>query len=206
MIDFYTWTTPNGYKVAIMLEETQLPYRVHPVNLGQKEQFSPEFLRINPNNKIPAIVDQEGLDGKPLSLFESGAILYYLAHKAGKFLSKDPRQCAITMQWLMFQMGNVGPMSGQLFYFSKLASEPLPTAVERYREEVKRLYRVMNEHLAKNDYFANDYSIADIALFPWVRRYEALEIPLNDYGALQRWYNQMDARPAVQRGLQIPKV
>ncbi|MGB6976882.1 MAG: glutathione S-transferase N-terminal domain-containing protein [Gammaproteobacteria bacterium] len=206
MIDFYTWTTPNGYKVAIMLEETQLPYRVHPVDLSKKEQFRPEFLRINPNNKIPVIVDQQGPDGKPLPLFESGAILYYLAHKTGKFLASDPRQCALTMQWLMFQMGGLGPMSGQLFYFSKLASEPIPAAINRYREEVKRLYWVMNEHLNKNDYFSTDYSIADIALFPWVMRYEALEIPLRDYPGLQGWYDRVAARPAVQRGIQVPKV
>jgi GST-like protein len=206
MIDFYTWTTPNGYKVAIMLEETQLPYRLHPIDISKDEQFKPQFLQINPNNKIPAIVDPAGPDGKPLPLFESGAILYYLANKTEKFLAADPRQYAITLQWLMFQMGGVGPMSGQLFYFAQRAPEKIPLAVTRYLEEVKRLYRVMNEHLSKNNYFAQDYSIADMAIFPWIARYEALEIPLTDYPALQRWYERIAARPAVQRGMQIPKV
>ena len=205
MIDLYTWKTPNGHKVSIMLEETQLPYLVHPIDLSKGEQFAPEFLKINPNNKIPAIVDREGPDGKPLTLFESGAILYYLAIKTGKFLSTNPHKQMLTMQWLMFQMGSIGPILGQLHHFRHAAHEPIAYAIERYFNETKRLYGVLNKRLDEAEYLAGEYSIADIATFPWIRLYERQGITLEDYPHVVRWYNAIIARSAVVRGLNVPE-
>src|SRR5258708_21894640 len=168
MIDLYTWGTPNGRKVSIMLEETGLPYRVHKVDISKNEQFKPEFLALNPNSKIPAIVDQEGPGGKPLPLFESGAILIYLAEKTGKLLPTDPAARYTVLQWLMFQMGGVGPMFGQVHHFLRAAPEPVPYAIERYGKETRRLYGVLDVQLGKAAYLAGEYSIADIATYPWV--------------------------------------
>lgn len=203
MIDFYTWKTPNGQKIAIMLEEIGLPYKAHFVDLSQKEQFKPEYLQINPNNKIPAIVDHEGPGGQPISVFESGAILIYLAEKSGKLLATDPRQRIEAIQWLMFQMSGVGPMLGQLHYFLHFAPEKVPFAVERYANEAKRLYQVMEKQLAKQPYFAGDYSIADIAIFPWVNVHKNQQIDLNDYPQLKRWYQAIASRPAVEKGMSL---
>jgi GST-like protein len=203
MIDFYTWKTPNGQKVAIMLEEIGLPYKTHLVDLAKQEQFKPEFLKINPNNKIPAIVDHDGPGQQALSLFESGAILIYLAEKTNRFLSSDPRQRAQTLQWLMFQMGGLGPMLGQLYYFLHFAAERIPYCVERYTNEAHRLYRVMDNQLEKNAYFSGEYSIADMAIFPWVNLYEQQRIDLEDYPHLQAWHGRLAQRPAVESGLKL---
>ena len=205
MIDLYTWGTPNGRKVSIMLEEIGLPYNAHKVNIGTGEQFKPEFLAISPNNRIPAIVDPEGPDGAPISLFESGAILVYLANKTGRFLPGDPVRHYDVMQWLMFQMGNVGPMFGQLHHFKRAAPEKLPYPLERYTRETKRLYGVMNGRLSEHAYLAGaDYTIADIATYPWVARHDWQEIELKEYPAVKRWYDEIGARPAVQRGYKVP--
>jgi len=203
MIDFYTWKTPNGQKIAIMLEEAGLPYKVHLVDLSKQEQFKARFLKINPNNKIPAIVDQEGPGHQPFSLFESGAILIYLAEKTGKFLSSDPRRRYETLQWLMFQMGGVGPMLGQLHYFQHYAAERIPYAIERYANEARRLYSIMEGCLEKEPYFAGDYSIADMAIFPWVNLHERQKIDLEDYPHLKVWHHTISQRPGVIRGYQI---
>src|SRR4029078_8874453 len=202
MIDLYTWSTPNGRKVSIMLEECGLPYRVHPVNIGKDEQFKPEFLAINPNNRIPAIVDPEGPGGKPLPLFESGAILIYLAEKTGKFYPQKNKY--IVLQWLMFQMGGVGPMFGQEHHFMRAKKDEIPYGSERYGTEAKRLYRVMNGHLEKNEFLATEYSIADIATYPWVARHEWHRVDLAAYPAVKRWYDVIGARPAVVRGMAVP--
>ncbi len=205
MIELYTWGTPNGRKVSIMLEEIGLPYNAHKVNIGTGEQFKPEFLAISPNNRIPAIVDPEGPDGAPISLFESGAILVYLANKTGRFLPGDPVRHYDVMQWLMFQMGNVGPMFGQLHHFKRAAPEKLPYPLERYTRETKRLYGVMNGRLSEHAYLAGaDYTIADIATYPWVARHDWQEIELKEYPAVKRWYDEIGARPAVQRGYKVP--
>ncbi|MBX6391877.1 MAG: glutathione S-transferase N-terminal domain-containing protein [Burkholderiales bacterium] len=205
MIDLYTWKTPNGRKVSIMLEEVGLPYRVHPVDLGKDEQFDPEFLKISPNNKIPAIVDPYGPDGKPIAMFESGAILIYLSAKTGKLLPEDMRGRFVALQWLMFQMGGVGPMFGQLHHFLRAASEHVPYAIERYRKEKDRLYGVLDRRLAEVEYLAGEYSIADIATYPWVARYEWHQTDLNDYPNVKRWFEAISARPAVQRGMAVPE-
>ncbi|MGH7844046.1 MAG: glutathione S-transferase family protein [Candidatus Binatia bacterium] len=205
MIDLYTWGTPNGKKVSIMLEEVDLPYEVHPINLGKKDQFRPEYLEINPNNKIPTLVDRDGPGGKPFTLFESGAILIYLADKTGKLLSQEPRARYEAIQWLMFQMGGIGPIFGQAHHFFG-AQEKVPYAIDRFRKETLRLYAVMEKHLASHDFFVNDYSIADIATYPWVGRYERHQVNLNDFPNVKRWFDAITARPAVQRGLAIPKV
>jgi GST-like protein len=204
MIDLYTWGTPNGRKVSIMLEETGLPYRVHKVDISKNEQFKPEFLALNPNSKIPAIVDQEGPGGKPLPLFESGAILIYLAEKTGKLLPTDPAARYTVLQWLMFQMGGVGPMFGQVHHFLRAAPEPVPYAIERYGKETRRLYGVLDAHLGKSDYLAGDYSIADIATFPWVARHEWHKVALADFPGVERWFKAISARPAAARGMQVP--
>lgn len=204
MIDLYTAGTPNGFKVSIMLEETKLPYQAHLINIRQDEQFKPEFLKINPNNKIPAIIDQEGPDGKPLALFESGAILYYLGQKTGEFLPKGLRQSALVMQWLMFQMSGIGPMLGQLHHFLRFAPEKIPYAIDRYSKEAKRLYAVLDKQLAQHEYLADTYSIADIATFPWISYHEWQQIDLNAYPQIKRWHSAIAARPAVQRGLNVP--
>ncbi len=205
MIDLYTWTTPNGRKVSIMLEECGLPYRVHKVDIGKNEQFKPEFLAINPNNRIPAIVDSEGPDGKPLRLFESGAILVYLSGKAGgRFLPASDRGKYIALQWLMFQMGGVGPMFGQAHHFLRAAPEPVPYGIERYTKEVRRLYGVLNTRLGEAPFLAEEYSIADISTFPWVARHEWHKVALEDFPNVKRWYDTIAARPAVARGMAVP--
>ena len=204
VIDLYTWTTPNGRKVSIALEEFGLPYTVHPVDIGKDEQFKPEFLAINPNNRIPAIVDPDGPDGKPLKLFESGAILVYLAYKAGKFLPPDDRGKYIALQWLMFQMGGVGPMFGQAHHFLRATKEPVPYGIERYSAETRRLYGVLEVRLKEADYLANEYSIADIATFPWIARHEWHKVDLNDFPAVKRWFDKIAARPAVAKGMAVP--
>jgi GST-like protein len=204
VIDLYTWSTPNGRKVSIMLEECALPYRVHPVNIGKGEQFTPEFLAINPNNRIPAIVDSEGPDGKPLPLFESGAILIYLAEKTGKLMPRDSRTRYVALQWLMFQMGGVGPMFGQAHHFIRNAKEQVPYGIKRYSDETRRLYGVLQKRLSEAEYLADEYSIADIATFPWVARFEWHKVDLADFPAVQRWFDRIHARPAVPKGMAVP--
>ncbi len=204
MIEVYSWATPNGHKVHIMLEECGLPYRVHPVDIGAGQQFEPHFLAISPNNKIPAIEDSEGPDGKPMSLFESGAILLYLAGKTGRFLPNSTRGRYEVLQWLMFQMGGVGPMLGQAHHFRIYAPEKIDYAVDRYTNEAKRLYGVMDKQLAKQKYMAGpEYSIADIAIFPWLRSWKNQGIDWNDYPHLKGWFDEISARPAVQRGVEV---
>jgi len=206
MIDLYTWTTPNGRKVSIMLEELGLPYRVHAINIGKDDQFKPEYIKINPNGKIPSIVDPEGPDGKPIAMMESGAILVYLADKTGKLLAKSGRARYVALQWLMFQMGGVGPMFGQTHHFLRAAKEQVPYAIERYSKETRRLYGVLNDHLKDHAYLAGEYSIADIATYPWVARHEWHKVDLNDFPHVKRWYDAISARPAVQRGMNVPPV
>lgn len=201
MIDFYTWNTPNGQKVAIMLEELQLHYEIHPVNIKANEQFQDTYLKINPNSKIPAIIDRDGPDHKPMTLFESGAILIYLAEKTGRLLPSNLRERYFAMQWLMFQMGGVGPMFGQLNHFIKAAKEKLPYAIERYRKETLRLYGVMDKHLNNTSYFAADYSIADIALFPWIAIHQRQGIDIDEFPNVKRFWHEVAERPAVQRGM-----
>ncbi len=203
MIDLYSWTTPNGHKVHIALEEAGLAYRAHPVNIRAGDQFEPGFLRISPNNRIPAIVDRDGPGGQEISLFESGAILIYLAEKTGRFLSTDPATRYKTLQWLMFQMGGVGPMFGQAHHFIKYAPERIGYAVDRYHNEAKRLYNVLDRQLESSEYLSGDYSIADMATFPWVRRHEVHEVDLAAFPHVQRWFGQIEARSAVQRGLAV---
>ncbi len=205
MIDLYTWMTPNGRKVSIMLEEIELPYEVYPVNLQKDEQFEPEFLAISPNNKIPAIIDRDGPGGKPYSLFESGAILIYLADKTGKLIPKETRARYDVIKWLMFQMGGVGPMFGQAHNFFRYDPQQSSYGVERFKKEVGRLYGVMNERLGEAPFFAADYSIADIATYPWVGRYEMHRTRLEDFPNVKRWFDAISARPAVQRGMNVPK-
>ena len=205
MIDLYTWTTPNGRKASIALEELAIPYEAHAVDIGKDEQFKPEFLKISPNNRIPAIVDPDGPGGKPISLFESGAILIYLAEKTGKFLSKDPVQKYKTLEWLMWQMGGVGPMLGQAHHFLKYNRGKAPYAEERYLKEAQRLYGVLDRRLADHEFMCDDYSIADIATWPWISRYEWQTIDLNAYPNVKRWYVAIAKRPAVQKGYDVPK-
>jgi GSH-dependent disulfide-bond oxidoreductase len=206
MIDLYTWSTPNGRKVSIMLEEIALPYRVHAVNIGKGEQFTTAFTAINPNSKIPAIVDSEGPDGKPMSLMESGAILVYLAGKTGKLLPESVRGRYDALQWLMFQMGGVGPMFGQVHHFLRAAKQMVPYGIERYTAETRRLYGVLDAQLARREYLADGYSIADIATYPWVARYEWHKTRLEDYPNVLRWYDAISQRPAVRRGMRVPEV
>ena len=205
MIQLYTWATPNGKKISIMLEEIELPYEIHPVNLGQREQFKPEYLAINPNNKIPAIIDTDGPEGKPLTLFESGAILMYLAEKTGKFLPREASKRYEVIQWLMFQMGGVGPMFGQANYFFKLA-EKVPYAIERFHKEALRLYGVLDQELARKPFLAGSYSIADIATYPWVGRHEGHNVRLEEFPNVKRWFDTISARSAVKRGMEVPKI
>jgi GST-like protein len=204
MIDLYTWGTPNGHKISIALEELELRYRTIPVNIGTGDQFTPEFLAISPNNKVPAIVDQEGPGGEPYPVFESGAILLYLAEKTGRLMSKDVAGRYRAVQWLMFQMGGLGPMLGQSNHFSRYAPEKLPYAIERYRREGGRLLGVLDRRLGEVDYLAGEYSIADIACFPWVRGVEIHGGGLDDFPKLRRWHQSIAGRPAVQRGLEVP--
>ncbi|MDH3439613.1 MAG: glutathione S-transferase N-terminal domain-containing protein [Gammaproteobacteria bacterium] len=202
MIDLYTWTTPNGRKVSIMLEEIGLPYTVHPVDIGKDEQFAPEFLKISPNNKIPAIVDND----EDIAMMESGAILIYLAEKTGQFLSTERRTRLKTLEWLMFQMGGVGPMLGQAHHFLHFKPDVSDYASKRYAEEAKRLYGVVDRRLGEAPYLAgNDYSIADIATWPWISRFEWQRIDLNDFPNVLRWYVEIAARPAVQKGYDVPR-
>jgi GSH-dependent disulfide-bond oxidoreductase len=204
MIEVYSWATPNGHKVHVMLEECGLPYRVHAVDIGAGDQFKPEFLAISPNNKIPAITDPDGPGGKPISLFESGAILLYLAGKTGRFMPTDTAAKYNVLQWLMFQMGGVGPMLGQTHHFRIYAPEKIPYAIDRYSNETKRLYGVMNKQLAKNKYIAGpEYSIADIAIYPWLRNWKNQGIDWNDYPHLKGWFDEIGGRPAVQRGCEV---
>lgn len=204
MIELYTWGTPNGRKASVMLEEVGLPYNVHSINIGKGEQFAPAFVAINPNSKIPAIVDPEGPGGRRLTLFESGAILIYLAEKTGRLLPRDPIARLEALQWLMFQMGGVGPIFGQVHHFLRAAPEPVPYAIERYSKETARLYGVLDGRLAKAEYLAGEYSIADIATYPWVARHEWHKIDLAAYPNVQRWFKAIGGRPAVQRGMAVP--
>ena len=204
MFDVYFWTTPNGYKITILLEELGWKYNVIPVHIGKGEQFNPDFLKISPNNKIPAMVDHEGPDGKPIALFESGAIMMYLAEKSGwRFMPAEIRQRYDVMQWLMFQMGNLGPMLGQAHHFRRYAKEQIPYAIERYTSEARRLYRVLDKRLGEAEYLAGDYSIADMAVYPWLRPHKWHGQDIAAWPNLQRWYDAVRERPAVQRGLAV---
>jgi GSH-dependent disulfide-bond oxidoreductase len=204
MLDLYFWCTPNGYKVTILLEELGLAYNIVPVHIGKGEQFNPDFLKISPNNKIPALVDHEGADGKSLAVFESGAIMMYLAEKAGfRFMPADMHRRYEVIEWLMFQMGGIGPMLGQAHHFRRYAKEQIPYAIERYTGEAARLYRVLDNRLGEAEYLAGDYSIADMAVYPWLRPYKWQGQDIAAWPNLQRWYNAVRARPAVQRGLAV---
>jgi len=204
MIDLYSWATPNGHKIHIMLEETGLPYRVHPVDIGAGDQFKPEFLKISPNNKMPAMIDSDGPGGKPMSMFESGAMLLYLASKTGKFLPEEIRDRWSTLQWLMFQMGGVGPMLGQAHHFLGYAPEKIPYAMNRYSKEANRLYGVMDRRLAESKFIAcGEYTIADMAIMPWLRYPDRQGVDIGDYPHVKKWFDGIAARPAVQRGLQV---
>ncbi|MGE5658969.1 MAG: glutathione binding-like protein [Actinomycetota bacterium] len=200
MIELYTFTTPNGRKASIMLEEVGLSYNVHVIDIRKNDQFTPEYVAINPNSKIPAIIDQE----TGITVFESGAILMYLAEKTGKFLPTDPKSRYQAIEWLMFQMGGVGPMFGQLNHFKRFAPEKIPYAIERYEKETLRLYSVLDAQLVKNEYICGDYSIADIATYPWVAIYEFQGLTLDPYPNLKRWVETVEQRPAVQKGMAVP--
>ncbi|MFN4043106.1 MULTISPECIES: glutathione binding-like protein [Limnobacter] len=203
-IQVYTWTTPNGYKIHIACEEMGLQWKPVAVDIGKGDQFKPEFLKFSPNNKIPAIIDPHGPDGKPLELFESGAILIYLAEKTGKFFGNGHRERLSIIQWLMFQMGGVGPMLGQAHHFRIYAPEPIEYAINRYTNEAKRLYEVINKQLNEFPYIAGEnYSIADMALYPWVYRWQRQGIELSDYPAVHKWYEELSARPAVIKALNV---
>ena len=204
MIDLFTWATPNGYKISIALEEVGLPYTAHLVDIGRGAQFAPEFLAISPNNKIPAITDRDGPGGRPLSLFESAAILLYLADKTGKLMPADAAQRWTAIQWLAFQVAHVGPMLGQLGHFRNYAKDKLPYAIERYTNEVGRLYGVLDKRLATVEYLAGEYSVADIAVYPWLRAPDAYGIELAKYPNVARWRSAVAERPAVKRGLAVP--
>ncbi|MCF8199175.1 MAG: glutathione S-transferase N-terminal domain-containing protein [Sulfuritalea sp.] len=200
MIDFYYWTTPNGHKITLFLEEAGLPYRVLPINIGKGEQFEPDFLKISPNNRIPAIVDHEPADGgPPLALFESGAILLYLADKSGQFIASDLRGRNETLQWLFWQMGGLGPMAGQNHHFSTYAPEKIPYAIERYVKETARLYAVLDKQLTGRDFIAGSYSIADMACYPWVVSHKRQSQNLDDFAQLKRWFLSIRERAATQR-------
>jgi GST-like protein len=203
VIDVYSWPTPNGHKVHVMLEECGLPYVAHAIDIGAGDQFKPEFLKISPNNKIPAIIDSDGPDGQPISLFESGAILIYLAGKTGKLLPAGVRGKYLALQWLMFQMGSIGPMLGQAHHFRLYAPEKFDYAIKRYTNEANRLYGVMDRRLGEAPYFAGEYSIADIAIFPWTRSHANQGVDLAGYPNFKRWFETVGARPAVQRGVQV---
>jgi GSH-dependent disulfide-bond oxidoreductase len=205
MIDLYTKGTPNGRKASVMLEEVDLPYNVHVIDIGKGDQFTPEFVAINPNSKIPAIVDGDGPGGKPMALFESGAILIYLADKTGSdLLPKDGAERYAVMEWLMFQMAGVGPMFGQTHHFLKFAKVDVPYAKERYSTETRRLYGVLDKRLGEAEYMAGAYSIADIATYPWVMRHEFQQVDLGEFPNVKRWAEAISARPAVQRGMEVP--
>lgn len=204
MIELYTWPTPNGQKIHIMLEEVGLDYEVYPVNIGKGDQFKPEFLRISPNNKMPAIVDRNGPGDEPISVFESGAILIYLGEKTGQLLPHTPRERYTVLQWLMFQMGGLGPMLGQAHHFRQYAPEQIEYAVNRYTNEASRLYGVMDRRLGETEYLGGEeYSIADIACWPWIRPFENQGQNLDDYPNLKRWFRAIEQRDAVQRGMKV---
>jgi GSH-dependent disulfide-bond oxidoreductase len=204
MIDLYTWPTPNGHKIHIMLEECKLAYAVHAVDISAGDQFKPDFLKISPNNKIPAILDHDGIGGKPYSVFESGAILLYLASKTGKFLGKSDRAKFDTMQWLMFQMGGVGPMLGQTHHFRLYAPEKVEYAINRYTNETKRLYGVINKRLESNSFIAGkEYTIADMATWPWIRSWKNQGVELSDFPAVKEWFEKIEVRPAVKRAVTV---
>ena len=208
MIDLYTWGTPNGRKVSIMLEECGLKYNTHAINIGKNiDQFTPEFVAINPNSKIPAITDSDGPDGKPINMFESGAILMYLSGKTGKFLPQTVRGKYEALQWLMFQMGGVGPMIGQTHHFMRAAPEKIEYGIKRYHNETKRLYGVLDKRLSSEQFLAaGEYGIADIATYPWIARFEWHQVDLNEFPNVKRWFDAIGARPAVQRGMAVPKI
>jgi GSH-dependent disulfide-bond oxidoreductase len=198
MLDLYYWPTPNGHKVTIFLEEAELEYSISPVNIGKGDQFKPEFLKISPNNRMPAIVDSAPVDGgEPISIFESGAILLYLAQKTGKFWAEGVRSQTVILKWLFWQVGGLGPMAGQNHHFVQYAPEKIPYAIERYVKETHRLYGVMNGQLAEHEFLAGDYSIADMACYPWVVPHEKQQQNLNDFPHLKRWFEQIQSRPAV---------
>lgn len=200
MIALYYWTTPNGHKITLFLEEAGLPYEIFPINIGKGEQFQPEFLKISPNNRIPAIIDHAPADGgESVSVFESGAILLYLAEKTGQFIPNTLRGRVDALQWLFWQMGGLGPMAGQNHHFNTYATEKIPYAIDRYVRETARLYSVLNHHLAGREFIAGDYSIADMACYPWIVSHERQEQDLNDYPNLKRWFEMIQARPATQR-------
>ena len=206
MIDLYYWTTPNGHKLTMFLEETGLPHRIVPINIGKGEQFAADFLKIAPNNRIPAIVDHAPADGgAPISLFESGAILLYLADKTGKFIAPDLRGRTETIQWLFWQMGGLGPMAGQNHHFTQYAPEPVPYAIDRYVKETARLYAVLNKQLADREFIAGDYSIADMACYPWIVPHERQRQNLDDFPNLKRWFAVIRERPATQRAYALAK-
>jgi GST-like protein len=211
MIDFYFWTTPNGYKVLQFLEETGLPYRIIPVDISRGDQFQPEFLKISPNNKIPAIVDHDPAEGdEAIAIFESGAILLYLAEKTGRFIPADQKGRAEVLQWLFWQMGGLGPFAGQNLHFAHYAPEHLPYAINRYVNETARLFKVLDKQLADREYLAGEYSIADMASYPWIKIYPGLQQDLNDFPNLQRWYEQVKSRAATisayEKGITINTV
>lgn len=200
MIDLYTFTTPNGRKASIMLEEVGLPYNVHKIDITKNDQFTPEYIAINPNSKIPAMIDQD----TGITVFESGAILIYLAEKAGKLLPTDQKNRFLVLEWLMLQMGSVGPMFGQLNHFKRFAPEKIPYAIARYEKETLRLYGVLDKQLANHEFLCGDYSIADIATYPWVATYEFQGLTLDEHPNLKRWVETLQQRPAVQRGMAVP--
>ena len=202
-IELYYWPTPNGRKITIFLEEAGLPYDIHPVDIGNGDQFKPEFLRISPNNKMPAIVDPAGPDGRPLAIFESGAILLYLAEKTGRFLPAPVRERYQVIEWLMFQMASIGPMLGQAHHFRDYAPEKIPYAIDRYTREAARLYGVLDRRLSSSEYVAGEYSIADMAIYPWIVSHPRQGQNLADFPALRDWYERVAARPAVQRGMAV---
>ena len=204
MIDLYSWKTSNGKKASIMLEECGLEYNVHPINIGQDDQFTPDFTAINPNGKIPAIIDQDGPSGQPYTVIESGAILMYLAEKTGQFMPAELAARYDVIQWLMFQMGGIGPIFGQVHHFKRAAKEQVPYAINRYYTECRRLYSVLNGRLEGREYLAGDVSIADFATLPWVFRHDWQEVDLAAFPNVKRWYDTLMARPALTRGMDIP--
>ncbi|GAC1503040.1 MAG: glutathione S-transferase family protein [Chamaesiphon sp.] len=200
MIDLYTFTTPNGRKASVMLEEVDIPYNVYKIDITKGDQFTPEYVAINPNSKIPAIIDGD----TGITVFESGAILIYLAEKAGKFLPTDQKSRFQVIEWLMLQMGSVGPMFGQLNHFKRFAPEKIPYAIERYEKETLRLYSVLDKQLGDKEFICGDYSIADMATYPWIASYEFQGLTLNEHPHLKRWFETIEQRPAVQRGMAVP--
>jgi GSH-dependent disulfide-bond oxidoreductase len=206
MIDLYYWMTPNGHKIPIFLEEAELSYTIHPINISKGDQFQPAFLQISPNNRIPAIIDQNPIDGnEPISVFESGAILQYLAEKTGKFLPADIRGRVKTMQWLFWQVGGLGPMLGQNHHFNQYAPEKIPYAIQRYIKETERLYGVLDRQLQDREYVVGEYSIADMAVYPWTVPHQSQEIDLNNFPNVKRWFESIQSRPAVKRAYEKAK-